>query len=205
MARKTKEEFKRQRKPSIFIVCEGRNKTERTYFKHFNERYAPYNLRIIDCESTDIMSMAQKANDIFVGNGLDLSIGDRVYCLVDLDLEKKKYEKYIKAKSKYKKIIMIPSNPCFEVWLQYYFVKDPKAVTSSQKAKDEMRKRLAGYTESMDVIAEAKLGINEHVLAIQNSEVKNSHYEEILTEVQKNPYTEVATIVTELIAYKKQD
>ena len=56
-----------------------------------------------------------------------------------------------------------------------------------------------------DVIAEAKLGINEHVLAIQKSEVKNSHYQEILTEVQKNPYTEVATIVTELIAYKKQD
>ena len=205
MARKTKEEFKRQRKPSIFIVCEGRNKTERTYFNHFNERYAPYNLRIVNCESTDITSMAQKANNIFVWNDLDLSIGDRVYCLVDLDLEKKKYEKYIKAKSKYKKIIIIPSNPCFEVWLQYYFVKYPKAVTSSQKAKDEMRKLLAGYTESMDVIAEAKLGINEHVLAIQNSEVKNSHYEEILTEVQKNPYTEVATIVTELIAYKKQD
>lgn len=205
MARKTKEEFKRQRKPSIFIVCEGRNKTERTYFNHFNERYAPYNLRIENCESTDITSMAQKANSIFVENDLDLKIGDRVYCLVDLDLEQHKYEKYIKAKSKYKKIIMIPSNPCFEVWLQYYFVKDPKAVRSSQKAKDEMRKLLAGYTESMDVIAEAKLGINEHVLAIQKSEVKNSHYEEILTEVQKNPYTEVATIVTELIAYKKQD
>ena len=57
MARKTKEEFKRQRKPSIFIVCEGRNKTERTYFNHFNERYAPYNLRIVNCESTDITSI----------------------------------------------------------------------------------------------------------------------------------------------------
>lgn len=205
MARKTKEVFKRQRKPSIFIVCEGRNKTERTFFNHFNERYAPYNLRIVNCESTDISSMAKKSYSIFIENDLDLAIGDRVFCLVDLDLEQSKYDKFIKAKERYKKINIIPSNPCFEVWLQYYFVKNPKAVSSSQKVKDETCKYLPGYTESMDVIAEARLGFNEHVLAIHNSEIKNSRYDEKLKEVEKNPYTEVATVVAELIAYKNQD
>ena len=110
MVRRSKEEFKRKRKPSIFIVCEGRNKTERTYFNHFNERYAPYNLRIINCESTDILSMAQKAYSIYLENDLDADIGDKVYCLVDLDLGQHKYDKFIKARQKFKKIkiILIP-------------------------------------------------------------------------------------------------
>ena len=205
MVRKTKEEFKRQRKPSIFIVCEGRNKTERTYFNHFNERYAPFNLRIINCESTDITSMAQKANSIFIDNDLDLEIGDRVYCLVDLDLEQHKYEKYVKAKSKYKKIRIIPSNPCFEIWLQYYFVKDPKVVNSSQKAKDELTRIFPGYTESMDIVSAANWKIEQHVMAIQNSEKKNIYYDNDKTEVEKNPYTEVADVVCKLLNFSSED
>mgnify|MGYP003295196117 CR=1 FL=1 len=112
MARRSKEEFKRQRKPSIFIVCEGRNKTERTYFNHFNQRNAPYNLRIWDSESTDIMSMTKRADSLYTEYDLDAKIGDKVYCMVDLDLEQNKYEKYLKAKKLYKNIEIIPSNPC---------------------------------------------------------------------------------------------
>ena len=115
MAQRAK--YKRDRKPLIFIVCEGRNKTERTYFGHFNTRKAPFNLHIENSEATDIASMAKKAADIFIENQLDPELGDKVYCLVDLDLEQCKYEKYAKAKKKYKNIEIIPSNPCFEIWL----------------------------------------------------------------------------------------
>lgn len=205
MARQTKEEFRRKRKPSIFIVCEGRNKTEKTYFNHFNERNAPFNLRVFDSESTDITSMAKKAASLFIKYELDLDIGDKVYCLVDLDLEQSKYEKFLKARETYKKIEIIPSNPCFEIWLQYYFSKSPKVVSSSQKAKEETAKLIPGYTESMDVISVAKLGMKEHVQAIQNSEIRNSRYDDALKEVDKNPYTEVAGVVTELIRHKKGD
>lgn len=201
MSQRTKELFKRKRKPSIFIVCEGRNKTERTYFNHFKERTAPYNLYIDDCEATDILSMAKKANSIFVENQLDLEIGDRVYCLVDLDLEPYKYDQFIKARNRYKKIEIIPSNPCFEIWLQYYFTKHPKVVISSQKAKDEMARFLPGYTESMDVITVADLDINKHVIAINNSETKNTNYSSELKLIERNPYTEIATVVTELIRH----
>lgn len=205
MARKTKEKFKKQRKPAIFVVCEGRNKTERTYFRHFIRRDTPYNLRIIDCESTDIISMAKKAHSLFTRYELDLSIGDRVYCLVDLDLEKYKYDKYIEAKSKYKKITIIPSNPCFEVWLQYYFVNNPKVVASSQKVKEELIKIFPGYTESMDIISVANWQIEQHVMAIQNSEKKNSHYDDNKTVIEKNPYTEVAELVCKLLNFSIDD
>lgn len=36
-----------------------------------------------------------------------------------------------------------------------------------------MSKYLPGYTESMGVVAEAHLGMNDHVKAIQNSEMRN--------------------------------
>lgn len=203
MAKKTKDIYKKQRKPYVFIVCEGRNKTEITYFDHFKERSAPFNLYCKPCESTDILSMAKKAASIFVENDLDLDLGDRVFCLVDLDLEQTKYDKFITAKKKYKKIDIIPSNPCFEVWLQYYFTKYPKVVPSSQKVKEEMAKILPGYTESMDVIAEANIDLSNHVQAIQNSELRNSYYSDNQSLIERNPYTEVATVVALLINYRK--
>ena len=143
----------------------------------------------------------KKAYSIFIDNQLDLEIGDRVYCLVDLDLEPYKYDQFIKARNKYKKIEIIPSNPCFEIWLQYYFTKHPKVVNSSQKAKEEMARLLLGYTESMDVISVAELSINEHVVAINNSETKNANYSAETKLIERNPYTEIATVVTELIKY----
>lgn len=101
--------------------------------------------------------MAKKAADIFIENQLDPELGDKVYCLVDLDLEQCKYEKYAKAKKQYKNIEIIPSNPCFEIWLLYYFTEAPKVVHSSQRVKEEMVKKLPGYTESMDVVDVANL------------------------------------------------
>lgn len=201
MARKGKEEYKRKRKPLIYIVCEGRNQTERTYFNHFKDRYAPYNLYIENSEATDISSMAKKANAIFADKQLDAALGDKVYCLVDLDLDNDKYDKYVKAKKRYKNIELIPSNPCFEIWLMYYFTKNPRVLGSSQKVKDEMAKYISGYAESMDVLAVANL-LDKHLIAINNADAKNSNFDEDMKEVDKNPYTEVSTVVTELLSRK---
>lgn len=202
MARKGKEEYKRKRKPLIYIVCEGQNQTERKYFNHFKDRYAPYNLFVENGGSTDILSMAKKANAIFADKQLDAALGDKVYCLVDWDLDNDKYDKYVEAKKRYKNIELIPSNPCFEIWLMFYFTKNPRVLRSSQKVKDAMAKYIPGYTESMDVIAVANL-LDKHLIAINNAEAKNSNFDEDMKEVDKNPYTEVATVVTELLSRKE--
>lgn len=201
MARKGKEEYKRKRKPLIYIVCEGQNQTERKYFNHFKDRYAPYNLFVENGGSTDILSMAKKANAIFADKQLDAALGDKVYCLVDWDLDNDKYDKYVEAKKRYKNIELIPSNPCFEIWLMFYFTKNPRVLRSSQKVKDEMAKYIAGYTESMDVVAVANL-LDKHLIAINNAEAKNSNFDEDMKEVDKNPYTAVSTVVTELLSRK---
>ena len=44
------------------------------------------------------------------------------------------------AKKKNTNIQFVLSNPCFEIWLLYYFTEYPAVVSSSQKVKDELRR-----------------------------------------------------------------
>ena len=66
-----------------------------------------------------------------------------------------------------------------------------------------MAKKLPGYTESMDVVDVANL-YDKHWIAINNSETKNSRYAEESNILSKNPYTEVATVVKELLKRLKE-
>lgn len=191
---KTAKRYPKQRKPVIILVCEGKNKTERTYFNHFVKRDAAYSLIIKDSESTDIGSMANKADQLSREYQLDKSLNDRIFCIVDLDLDRTKLDKLNKAKKKYKNVEFIVSNPCFEIWFFYHFISDPKVLSSSQKVKEELSKHINNYKENMDVFRifnfEEKYGI-----AINNSEKKNALYDTDASLVDKNPYTEVQNII----------
>lgn len=196
MSRSAKREYPKSRKPIILIVCEGRNKSETLYFNHFNLRNAPYRLIIKGSEATDIKNMAAKAEWYFNDFQMDKKLGDRAFCLIDLDLDKDKFTKYVTAVKKYKNIEFIISNPCFEIWLLYYFTENPKVVNSSQAVKELMGKYVEDYQENTDVIEEKKLH-NQYAVAINRSEKKNNSYEDIAL-IDKNPYTEIQNVVLAL-------
>lgn len=202
MPRSVKREYPKSRKPIILIVCEGRNKTETLYFKHFKTREAPYNLYIQGSEATDIKNMAAKANRYYKEYQMDKELGDRAFCLVDLDLDKDKLAKYEAAVRKYKNIEFIVSNPCFEIWLLYYFTENPKVVNSSQAVKDYMSKFVEGYKESTDVIEKKNLQ-DKFAVTIDRSEKKNSGYDGVPL-IDRNPYTEVQDVVVALTENLKQ-
>jgi hypothetical protein len=193
--------YNKQRKPIILLVCEGRNKTERTYFEHFQTREAGYNLKIKDSESTDAMSMAKKADSLYSEYQMDIRLGDHVFCLLDLDLDPKKEEAYFKAKKKYKNIEFIVSNPCFEIWLQYYFTENPKVKSSSQAVKEQMREYVIEYTEATDIIGKYSLE-NMYAVAISRAEKKNAYWTLDQKLVERNPYTEVQNLVCLLLEIK---
>lgn len=189
----------RKRKPVIALICEGRNKTERTFFEHFKTRNAPYILDIRSSEATDIISMGKKAVSVFKENNMDKKLGDHVYCLVDLDLDRSKYEKLLIAQKKFKDIEFIISNPCFEIWLLYYFTANPKVENSSQKVKEQLCKHVPNYCENMDVVTVMNL-LNKHAIAINRSEKKNNLYiDKSLLEC--NPYTEVQNLLEILMGF----
>lgn len=202
MPRSVKREYPKSRKPIILIVCEGRNKTETLFFKHFKTREAPYNLYIQGSEATDIKNMAAKTDRYYKEYQMDKELGDRAFCLVDLDLDKDKLAKYETAVRKYKNIEFIVSNPCFEIWLLYYFTENPKVVNSSQAVKELMGKFVEDYKESIDVIEEKKLH-NQYAVAINHSEKKNSGYDGVPL-IDRNPYTEVQDVVVALTENLRQ-
>lgn len=200
MSSKAKEVYLRTRKPVICLVCEGRNKTERTYFNHFIVREANYTLKIFDSEATDIMSLGKKGQSLWKQNDLDRALGDYVFCLFDIDLNKDKVELLKTAEKKFKNVNFIPSNPCFEAWLLFYFSEHPNRVNSSKEEKAQMKRYIPDYTESTDVLA--LLGEPNHFLALDRARNSNSLQKDIPL-IDKNPYTEVPMVVMQLLTLQK--
>lgn len=202
MSRRTNERFKKRRKPIIALICEGRNQTEKLYFNHFNKRDNSFNLKIFSCEATDPKSMAKKAKEIISDLQLDNDIGDRVFCLVDLDLSNIQLRKVEEEKSKPKhkkcKVEFILSNPCFEVWFLFYFTKYPKVETSSQNVKEQLKNYIPQYKESMDVVKVCNL---EEIFlrALDNAELYNIHFNRDKIILDRNPYTEMPDLLEILL------
>ncbi len=200
MTRNSKDKFPKQRKPIIVLVCEGRNQTETLYFRHFNKRTNPFNMKIYSSEATDPASIAKKARRICEDLQLDNSLGDRIFCLVDLDLSQSQYEKILLEKQKNNnkkcKIDFVVSNPCFEVWLLYYFTQYPKVENSSQKVKAQLKNEyVPQYTESYDIIKECNLE-NSYATAINHADLRQMNYDKEHDSIlDLNPYTEVLDLV----------
>ena len=189
-----KKAYKRKRNPILLLVLEGRNKTERKYFSHYQVRECNYKLVIKDSGATDVMGMARRATNLYKEYQMDAALGDRAFCLIDMDLREDKYNAYLKAQQTYHNITLIVSNPCFEVWLLYHFTENPRAESSSQAVKEQMKKYVPEYNESMDVYAQYDLK-EKYMVAINRSEKKNALYEEKRTLVDRNPYTEVQKLI----------
>ncbi len=191
--KKDTREYSKRRKPVYALIFEGRNKTEKLYFGHFNTRNAPYILKLISAEDTDPQGMAKKAAETWKKFDMRQENGDKAFCLVNLDLSQTKYEQVENAKKKNTNIQFVLSNPCFEIWLLYYFTEYPAVVSSSQKVKDELRRFVPNYTENTDVIAEYRL--QDHYAVAINRAVKRQMNQDTDSVVDRNPYTEVSELV----------
>lgn len=188
-----KQSYNRHRSPIFLLVCEGRNKTERKYFAHYQIRDCHYRLKIKDSVATDIMGMARRTTSLYKEYEMDSSLGDQAFCLIDMDLRSDKYEAYLKARKKYPGITFIVSNPCFEIWLLYHFTENPKAESSSQAVKEQLKKYIPNYDESMDVYAQYNFE-SKYAIAINRSEKKNALYDDRIL-VERNPFTNVQDLI----------
>ena len=197
--RKDDKQYLKQRKPVYALILEGRNKTEKLYFGHFNTRNAPYILKLISAEDTDPLGMAKKAEVVRKKFDIRQENGDEVFCLIDVDLSHERMNQIETARRKYQNIRFVLSNPCFEIWLLYYFTEYPAIVSSSQKVKDELRRFVPNYTENLDVIAEYKL--QDHYAVAINRAEKRQLIQDTGSVVDRNPYAEVHELV-ELLTRK---
>lgn len=197
---KKHQKFKRKRKPKVVFICEGRNKTEKLFFDHFNKRENAFRIKTIRSEATDPISMIKKAKWAIQEEDLSKRNSDMVFCLIDLDLSQSKLEAIRSLKINNNLIKIIISNPCFEIWLLYYFTKYPQVNNASKKVKEQLKKFVQDYTENMDIVQEYKLE-DKHLIALNNAELRNA-LEKGKPLIERNPYTEIPEVIMYLEVLK---
>lgn len=96
--RKERNSFRRARRPIIFLVAEGKNKTETLYFRDFGQdvnriiKFAPGN-------HTDPVNMVNELESYIAENDFSQDLGDKSYCLIDADVNPPRTSRLQKQRS----------------------------------------------------------------------------------------------------------
>ena len=153
--RKERNSFRRARRPIIFLVAEGKNKTETLYFSDFGQdvnriiKFAPGN-------HTDPVNMVNELKSYIAENDFSQDLGDKAYCLIDADVNPAKNAQIAKAEELAKRagIEIVLSVPCFEIWFLSHFNFSTKQYTSSAEVVAELQKYIPGYRKSTSGVYE---------------------------------------------------
>ncbi|MDD4643395.1 MAG: RloB family protein, partial [Erysipelotrichaceae bacterium] len=142
---KKRDTLTRKRKPLMFISLEGNNKTEKLYLKALNKDNNKYALIFTPGRESDPINM-HKSLKKTIKESFNEDDGDKAYCICDRDFEIYKLDKLMKIrqdKTTEKKISVIVSNPCFEIWYLNHFIFYTKEMMSYK----ELEKTLCKYID----------------------------------------------------------
>ena len=170
------------RKRVIVFGFEGKNnKTETNYFSHFKPKDTRYILKLVSCGVTDpvnmLKSIKNKRSDFDYNAKEDLT-----FLFVDIDSNREKDELVERIKTKLPKdIVIIKSNPCFELWFLNHFCRTTKEFNDSDDLIDELKKYIKGYDKTKDYHKLLSLKVDD---AISNSRhQKDNEYCNSVTDV----------------------
>lgn len=115
--RKQRNAEDRKRRPIVFLIAEGKNKTETLYFKAFGHDLNR-NVRFAPGDYTDPVNMVSTLKKIMADNDFSPELGDKAYCLIDADVDAVKNAQLEKAERLAERfnIQIIVSAPSFE-WI----------------------------------------------------------------------------------------
>ena len=197
--------FIKQPKNTILIAVEGSNKTEKLYFNNFNHRDNNYILKIAKGNTTDPLNMVKSLICEIEKLGIDINLGDKVYCVFDTDTNKRKNSQILEAKvlAASKGIEIITSSPCFEEWILCHFEKST-AFLNNKDAFNNVCSYIQNYSKNMDIYPLIK--------NLTGKAIKNAKYKEKfqidrgnkIDSVDANPSTTIYKIVEYLNSYKDQ-
>jgi len=198
--RKERNSFQRRRKSIIFLVAEGKNKTETMYFRDFGQDVNRI-IRFASGNHTDPVNMVNELKNFLVENDFSQDLGDKAYCLIDADVNPSKNEQILKAEELAKRagIEIILSVPCFEIWFLSHFIFSTKQYISSAEVVTDLQKYILGYGKSTSGVYKKTKAListaHENAVRLEEYCKKNGflvHTTEFL------PSTDVYRIVEEL-------
>lgn len=185
---------------NIIIAVEGlKNKTEKAYFRNFNNKNGNI-ISFANGGETDPVKMVRSLAKEIERRGIDLNAGDKAYCVFDTDTDQSKNRQILEARriANDLGIEIITSNPCIEYWFLLHFVNS-NALMDSDDVITKLKRYIPNYEKSMDVYSSLEATQNTAInRAIQ---VENKHISDgkIIGLVEANPSTEIYKIINELM------
>ncbi len=192
----------RPRNPIVVIACEGKNKTEETYFKNFNNRKCI--IKFSKGNKTDPVGILTDLIK-FIDTEIGREEKDKYYAVFDTDVNKGIQSKIDEAKviAEENGVEIITSTPTFEFWYILHFRYTTKMYNSSEEVIEDITDKIDGYTKNLNTY----LLIKENTkVAINNAKkVEKYHIDlgNVLDNEKCNPYTGVYKVVEELIKRNK--
>lgn len=191
---------KRKPKNKIIIAAEGKNKTEKMYFNHFDDGKKNYSIAFAKGNYTDPLNLVRMLIDEIKKVGLDLTDGDEAFCVFDTDVDPEKNNIINEAKKLAfaNNIKIISSTPSVELWFLLHF----EYTTASMSNKDlinRLKEHYHNYDKNIDIypdISDKTADAIEKAKKLEKYQLDNN--KEIGT-VEANPNTEVYKIVEELL------
>lgn len=188
----------RRTKSVVAIGCEGKNKTETIYFKNFISRECI--IKFSTGIHTDPIGMANDLVDFIGKEDIKSEYGDKIYLLIDTDVNENKQDQINEAKEICTKqgIELITSTPSFEYWYILHDEYTSKSYQSSKQIKREMKSKISNYSESLNIYPILKNKTDDaikHAKRIEKYQIENG---KDINSDEANPHTSAYKVVEEL-------
>lgn len=190
----------RVRKKIILIGCEGDNKTEKSYFTHFNSLQDKYSIVFAKGSHTDPKGVVDDLIKAIKSTELDLYSGDIAACFIDVDILPDKIQQLDTAikLAKDNDIQMYLSNPRFEVWFLLHYRYSTKQYSSNDELMNEMKQYINEYKKSTDIF---NMVYPMTSTAIINAKRLDDYHtnQRVVDKYKRIPYTDVYKLVEEIL------
>lgn len=193
----------RKAKKIILIGAEGKNQTERKYFKAFNQVQSEYKIMAGKGNNTDPVGVVEDLLKSAKQEELDLKDGDMLACFIDVDFKKGRDQELRAAMklARQNNISVFLSNPCFEIWYLLHFRYSTKLYGSNEEVIKELGSYISDYSKSKDVYDLIENKIDQALL--NTKRLESYHLENGTNDrLKKLPSTEAYKLI-EMILEKR--
>lgn len=193
----------RKTKKIILIGAEGKNQTERKYFKAFNQVQSEYKIMAGKGNNTDPVGVVEDLLKSAKQEELDLKDGDILACFIDVDFKNGRDQELRAAMklARQNNISVFLSNPCFEIWYLLHFRYSTKLYGSNEEVIKELSYYISDYSKSKDVYDVIENKIDQALL--NTKRLESYHLENGTNDrLKKLPSTEAYKLI-EMILEKR--
>lgn len=193
----------RKTKKIILIGAEGKNQTERKYFKAINQVQSEYKIMAGKGNNTDPVGVVEDLLKSAKQEELDLKDGDILACFIDVDFKNGRDQELRAAMklARQNNISVFLSNPCFEIWYLLHFRYSTKLYGSNEEVIKELGCYISDYSKSKDVYNLIENKIDQALL--NTKKLESYHLENGTNDrLKKLPSTEAYKLI-EMILEKR--